>query len=568
MSIPPVFSTLLRALALASTACALAATQPAVAQETVLYDINFSAPTHTLDATPATGAGVDRVSTVVFGSPTVVSEFGPLTDRPLVFRGRSSYDQIRLDIGTVASGYRVEFDVATSNLKSSDYSFSFLVDPPNYRQLYLHGTDNNLNFHPSPHPVASARPWDEETLVHFTVILDYSDQRWTVWKDGILAFEDSIGETTMSSLRFNLSPAISRIGDNLPVAVALDNVVVLAGDARVLSPPTTVAATEETLLEGIRLTWSASSSARSYRVYRNETDDFSTAALLAESDNLFHLDSSAIPGRRYFYWVTSMRPGESSEASAPASAVKSLIPGSAIDATRGVYFSRIDLRWEPVTGALEYEIFRGESEDFALSNPISKVTESIYRDSPVENGRNYFYWIVAVTPDFRADPVGPVAGLALEPQPDLVISAKGMTAIGAGALSDTGAGQSLTTVAPDRNRAVSQVRVNAFGAKSDDVLIRGSRGDRHLSVSYKYRGNATSQVISGRLLIPSTSSTRELEVAVEPTPRLRRARQRASKSIQVTGISAQSQSRRDTVIFDVMSLPVTGWTRPDPGDRL
>ncbi|MCC6883608.1 MAG: hypothetical protein IT576_15740 [Verrucomicrobiales bacterium] len=568
MSIPPVFSTLLRASALACAACALAATQPAVAQETVLYDIDFSAPTHTLDTKPATGTGVDRVSTVVFGSPTVVSEVGPLTDRPLVFRGRSTYEQIRLDIGTVASGYRVEFDVATRNLKSSGYSFTFLVDPPNYRQIYFHGTDNTLNFHPSPHPGATTHHWHEETLVHFTVILDYSNQRWTVWKDGALAFEDSIGETTLSSLRFSLSPAIGRIGDNLAVAVALDNVVVLAGNAGVLSPPTRLTATEDGLMGGIRLSWPASISALSYRVYRNEPDDFSTAALLAETDNLFHLDSSAIPERRYFYWVTSMRSGESSEASAPASTVRSQGPGSAFDATQGVYFSRIDLRWKPVVGALEYEIYRGENEDFSLAVPISKLTDLTYRDSSVENGRNYFSWIVAATPDYRTDPVGPVAGLALEPQPDLVISAKGITAIGAGAISDTGAGQSLTTVAPDRNRAVSQVRVNAFGAKSDDVLIRGSRGDRNLSVSYKYRGNATSQVISGRLLIPSTASTRELEVAVEPTPRLRRARQRASKSIQVTGISAQSQSRRDTVIFDVMSLPVTGWTRPDPGDRL
>ncbi|MFB3106698.1 MAG: hypothetical protein ACE1ZA_17490, partial [Pseudomonadales bacterium] len=63
-------------------------TAPAIAQTTTLYDIDFGSPPHTVGLPPATGAGRpprDTVSTIVFGSPTVVSGFGALTDQPLEF---------------------------------------------------------------------------------------------------------------------------------------------------------------------------------------------------------------------------------------------------------------------------------------------------------------------------------------------------------------------------------------------------------------------------------------------------------------------------------------------------
>ncbi len=66
------FSTLLRSLVLASAACALAAPTPSLGQGTVLYDIKFNAPKHTLNATPALG-DIDGISRVKFGAPRVVS---------------------------------------------------------------------------------------------------------------------------------------------------------------------------------------------------------------------------------------------------------------------------------------------------------------------------------------------------------------------------------------------------------------------------------------------------------------------------------------------------------------
>lgn len=108
-------STLLHAAALTALACALVAAPPTMAQGTVLYDIDFSAPKHALDATPAIG-GVDGVSRISRGTPKVVAAAGPLLDRPLLFSGADGISEIELSADPGASIYQLDFEVATENL--------------------------------------------------------------------------------------------------------------------------------------------------------------------------------------------------------------------------------------------------------------------------------------------------------------------------------------------------------------------------------------------------------------------------------------------------------------------
>ncbi len=51
------------------------------------YSVDFDGPLNQVGQPPATGAGPETPSTIVFGTPTVVASFGHLTQQPLLFSG-------------------------------------------------------------------------------------------------------------------------------------------------------------------------------------------------------------------------------------------------------------------------------------------------------------------------------------------------------------------------------------------------------------------------------------------------------------------------------------------------
>lgn len=191
MSIHPVVSTLLRALAFASAACSLAAPTPSLGQSTVLYDIDF------INWRPP------GISTV-FGSPAVVPEFGPITDGAMVFLGRERYDQVELRNSSSATSYRIDFEVVTENLKNSLFNFSAILDTPQVRTLNIHGTGSVYTF---PFSESTSRStWNDGERVRFTMAIDFTGNRWQVWQDGILIRDSTLNATQFQSLRFSLSP--------------------------------------------------------------------------------------------------------------------------------------------------------------------------------------------------------------------------------------------------------------------------------------------------------------------------------------------------------------------------
>ena len=79
------------------------------------YTVDFNSPLNQVGQPPATGAGQQTPSSVVFGNPTVVSSFGHLTDQPLLFRG-IGYQQIQFNLARGVPDYFVDFDFETRNL--------------------------------------------------------------------------------------------------------------------------------------------------------------------------------------------------------------------------------------------------------------------------------------------------------------------------------------------------------------------------------------------------------------------------------------------------------------------
>jgi hypothetical protein len=72
-----------------------------------------------------------------------------------------------------------------------------------------------------------------------------------------------------------------------------------------LAAPGSFSATNGTIHNLIRLNWDAVGSANSYRIYRSETNDLSTAPRIVTipAGTLTYDDTSAVVGTSYFYWV-------------------------------------------------------------------------------------------------------------------------------------------------------------------------------------------------------------------------------------------------------------------------
>ncbi len=210
---------------------AISLREAAATDETLLYDLDFSAPTHVLNETPTLGARPHKVSKIVFGAPQVVPAFGPLTDRPLLLRGDAGNSQIKVNIPSGWRKYRIEYDVTTNHLKDSEGSFTVLLDTPTVRTLSLSGRINRVVNWPNPTPPSELTTWSEGGISHFVIEVDLAQNLWEIWKDGTPILSTPLNATTLQSVRFALAGA--------PAAeVAVDNLKIVGSDrTHPLAPP-------------------------------------------------------------------------------------------------------------------------------------------------------------------------------------------------------------------------------------------------------------------------------------------------------------------------------------------
>lgn len=631
---------------LATTLC-LAGTIPTLARGAELYDIDLSGPKHQLNGMPAVG-GNDGFS-LIGGAPTVVSEFGPLTDRPLLFSGGGVRDDDVILLGVDGEAiYQIDFDLVTSGLKDSGYSFRIGVGSTP-QGIKLDGTANRI------HPTAT---WEEGKLIHVSLSLNFMTKRWTAQVDDVLIYDQGISGVRLGSISWRLekSPWAEA---NRAVKVALDNVVVTtavpeslippsylianvpwkgvvdlnwpetpgtlayqifrsesndlatavllfestwtsridqsilapgkryyywvksksgdrvsaeAASANLiipLQPPDRLTATPSNHGRSIELSWPASVNATRYHVYRSLTDSSRGSSLLATTSSLHETDMTALPGVRYFYWVQSANEITKSGL-VSGTGMSSLLPVAWLEATRNQSSNRVSLVWNPVDEASQYQIYRSLTGDFRDAVVVGETDKTEFMDPTTVNGQEYSYWVVARSIEgITASPSPSVQGISSDHQPDLRISLKGGEPVGANLFNETGVGQSMSTIVAPRQSVNGTIGVSSIGANGPGIRLLGSRGDRQTIVRYRYHGNATSQIITGRLVILPSDGKDEVEVVVSPKLKLRHSSVKEDFQLMVQGISTQSPNLRDTVRLKVDALPrlTNGWTRPDPGDR-
>ena len=243
------------------------------------------------------------------------------------------------------------------------------------------------------------------------------------------------------------------------------------------------------------LRWKAVSGAAKYEVYRARSKDgdyikYSTVTGTSYT-NISYIEN----GNTYYYKVRAL------DADGTAGAWSSIVSVTYRAASTGTLSApavtggndaqgRPTLKWNAVTGAAKYEVYRARSKDGDYIK-YSTVTGTSYTNtSYIENGNTYYYKVRALDSDGEAGPFSDVVSVTYTARPALVASGKcgdsaswkldaegTLTITGAGPMADYGQHASdncapWRTYANDIKKVVVQKGVTAIGSYAFASLER------------------------------------------------------------------------------------------------
>ena len=200
----------------------------------MLYDLDFSSSSHTVGSPPVTGAGTAPRTTVWsinFGTPTVVSTFGVLTDQPLEFNAFDGQgDQIQLSLADLPAGsaYVLAAQIVVGEIAARGY-FRVFVDTPEFRSISFNsdGTVKAL-VHDGSSSTIGTFGFGEK--IDLKVEVDLSADHWNVYPDGVSVLSaDFGGATRITAIRVTTDVLPSPPGSR----AAIDNVWVIVSSAPV-----------------------------------------------------------------------------------------------------------------------------------------------------------------------------------------------------------------------------------------------------------------------------------------------------------------------------------------------
>jgi fibronectin type 3 domain-containing protein len=162
--------------------------------------------------------------------------------------------------------------------------------------------------------------------------------------------------------------------------------------------PTGVSATDGTYSDKVRVTWSASSGATAYEVWRGTSSSSSSASKIGDPTSTTFDDTSATPGTTYYYWVKAKNSAGTSGFSSSNTGYRSVaIPPvpTGVSATDGTYSDKVRVTWSVSSGATAYEVWRGTSSSSSSASKIGDPTSTTFDDTTATPGTTYYYWVKA-----------------------------------------------------------------------------------------------------------------------------------------------------------------------------
>jgi len=151
----------------------------------------------------------------------------------------------------------------------------------------------------------------------------------------------------------------------------------------------------------IALTWSASTYASGYYVYRS-TSEYSGYAQIGSPTTTSYTDTTTQPGIPYYYQVRAWDSTGLGGGAGPVPAKATLPAPTGLTAT--VSGESINLKWNASAGAIQYAVQRGVANGGPYNTYLGSTTATSYVDGTAIPGTTYYYVVAAV-----ADPPNSVA---------------------------------------------------------------------------------------------------------------------------------------------------------------
>ena len=162
--------------------------------------------------------------------------------------------------------------------------------------------------------------------------------------------------------------------------------------------PTSISASDGTSTTQIQISWSTSTSAIGYRLYRSESSLFSGAVQLQDSAVTSYTDTSVDPHKTYYYFATAYNnDGESPPTAGDPGHIIPPTPSApgSISASDGTHTTHVEVSWQSVDHADEYRLYRATTNNPSLASNIASVSGTTYDDSSAATDVEYFYFVSA-----------------------------------------------------------------------------------------------------------------------------------------------------------------------------
>lgn len=163
-----------------------------------------------------------------------------------------------------------------------------------------------------------------------------------------------------------------------------------------LSPPTSVSATDGTILNGIKITWTAPSGASGYQVWRGTNDNSSLIVLIATGlTTNEYVDGATTGDVSYFYWVLASNALSVSSMSSSNSGYWLSSPTN-VQVSDGNFEDRVRVTWTQTSGAIYYDVWRGLFDSTSAASIVaSYLTTNLYDYTSANKTNLQYFWVTA-----------------------------------------------------------------------------------------------------------------------------------------------------------------------------
>lgn len=149
----------------------------------------------------------------------------------------------------------------------------------------------------------------------------------------------------------------------------------------------------------MNLYWKAAEGSSGYQIFRsdNKTGGYTEIDRVDGKKNCSYTDSDIIPGKTYYYKVRAVGKGANDVGTYSSPVQGRTVAKTAITAITSLSSEKMQIVWEKVSGAVNYEIYRStqKSGGYKKMATLKKNTYK-YTDNTVRSGRQYFYKIMVI----------------------------------------------------------------------------------------------------------------------------------------------------------------------------